>query len=240
MADKDKGVTKFLACESRGVFELLMITAGMMGAYTYNLRGGVFCNAQTANFLMMAVAFGKREWLHGVYYFIPASAYVLGAFLSELLPGPVKRKGIIRWDTLLIGFEMVVLFAAGFIPLSAPPQIVQVGINFIASMQYNTFRQANAVPMATTFCTNHVRQFGISLANALCRHDPEKLKKGFQHLGMILGFVGGAFVQTLACGICGAKAIWLALMPLGVNFVFLVYADTVLEHDRLGQKPLGH
>ena len=38
----------YLACEQRGTYALLMMAAGMMGAYTYNLRGGVFCNAQTA------------------------------------------------------------------------------------------------------------------------------------------------------------------------------------------------
>ena len=30
-------------------------------------------------------------------------------------------------------------------------------------MQYNTFRQAHGIPMATTFCTNHIRQAGVSL-----------------------------------------------------------------------------
>jgi len=241
-SSKEKLETKpdFLACESRGVFEILMFNAGIMGAYTYNLRGGVFCNAQTANFLMMAVAFGKGKWLHGVYYFIPASAYVLGALLSELLPKPIKRFGHLRWDTLLIGLEILVLFTVGFVPLTAPPQIVQVAINFLASMQYNTFRQANAIPMATTFCTNHVRQFGISLAQAIHTHDKSKLRKGILHIGMILAFVGGAFVETLVCGRFGAKAIWLALIPLTVNFSLLFYADTVAERDKLDRKPLGH
>ena len=49
---------EFLACERKEVFLLLMFGAGMMGAYTFILRGGVFCNAQTANFVMMAVALG--------------------------------------------------------------------------------------------------------------------------------------------------------------------------------------
>ncbi len=240
MERKKESLADFLACESRGVFELLIVTAGMMGAYTYNLRGGVFCNAQTANFLMMAAAFGKGNWFHGVYYFIPALAYVLGSFLSELLPKPVRNLGIVRWDTFLVGFEMMVLFIMGLIPLTAPPQIVQVSINFIASMQYNTFRQANKVPMATTFCTNHVRQFGISLANALRKRDPERLRKGLLHLCMILGFAGGAFIQTIACGRLGAKAIWIALIPMGINFVFLLYADIFVEHDKLDRKPSGH
>ncbi len=203
--------------ESVGVFVLLMMSSGMMGAYTYNLRGGVFCNAQTANFLMMAVSFGSGKWLNGLYYFIPATAYTMGVFLSELLPKLVTRLVHMKWDACLMWFEMLVFFVVGFVPLTMPHQIVQVSINFIASMQYNTFRQARTIPMATTFCTNHVRQFGISIADAITKHDIRRLKRGFVHLGMIAGFVAGAFIETLACGYFGAKSIWLAIIPLGLN-----------------------
>ena len=34
---------KYLVCERRSVFALLTLSAGMMGAYTFNLRGG--CSA---------------------------------------------------------------------------------------------------------------------------------------------------------------------------------------------------
>ncbi len=216
MEEKESDRKEFIFTESVRVFVLLMIVSGMMGSHTYNVRGGVFCNAQTANFVMMAVAFGRGNWLHGLYYFIPATAYVFGAFLSELLPGLVKRFGHMSWDACFIGIEMLVLFLVGFVPLTVPHQVVQVSINFIASMQYNTFRQAHAIPMATTFCTNHVRQFGISLAGAITKRDIKKLKRGFTHLIMISGFVFGAIIETVACGYFGAKSIWLALIPLGV------------------------
>ena len=133
---------KYLVCERRSVFALLTLSAGMMGAYTFNLRGGVFCNAQTANVVLMAIAFGSGEWGQGCYYLIPITAYLAGAFLSEILPSPVRRFGFLRWDTYLVAFEFLALFSIGFIPLGWPHQLVQVLVNFIASMQYNTFRQA--------------------------------------------------------------------------------------------------
>ena len=46
----------YLTCEHVSVFYLLMLTSGIMGAYTYVVRGGVFCNAQTANFLMLGIS----------------------------------------------------------------------------------------------------------------------------------------------------------------------------------------
>ena len=37
----------FLECERDIVFILMMLVAGYFGAFTYSIRGGVFCNAQT-------------------------------------------------------------------------------------------------------------------------------------------------------------------------------------------------
>ncbi|MCD7844352.1 MAG: DUF1275 domain-containing protein [Oscillospiraceae bacterium] len=232
--------SRYLMCERKGVFELLMISAGMMGAYTYNLRGGVFCNAQTANVLLMSLAFGRGQWARGLYYLIPISAYIAGAFVSELLPNRVKKWGLLRWDTYLIGAEMVALFLIGFIPFSAPNQVVQVLINFICSMQYNPFRQAEGVPMATTFCTNHIRQIGISLEKLFRHRDRAALRRCLSHAAMVLCFLGGGTVLTAFCNLLGTKAIWLALLPLGADFCLLVHADLFQEHTLLWQKPLGH
>ena len=151
----------FLMCERKWVFHLLIVVAGMFGAYTYVLRGNVFCNAQTGNVVLMGLALGGGKWRQALYYLIPISAYLMGAFVSEWFPNPIKRRLPIRWDTLFIVIEMLAVLGLGLIPLSAPVQISQVAINFIASMQYNTFRQAEGVPMATTFATNHIRQIGV-------------------------------------------------------------------------------
>lgn len=128
----------YLTCEHVSVFYLLMLNSGIMGAYTYVVRGGVFCNAQTANFLMLGISLGEGNFKHALFYFIPISAYVLGAIASEILPTPIKHYGLFCWDTWLIGFEALILFILGFIPTTVPDPVVQVAVNFIASMQYNT------------------------------------------------------------------------------------------------------
>ena len=56
-------LSNYLTCERSWVFELLMLSAGMMGAYTFVLRGGVFCNAQTANFVMMLLLLDRENGL---------------------------------------------------------------------------------------------------------------------------------------------------------------------------------
>ena len=162
---------EYLTCERRHVFFVLMGVAGFFGAFTYSIRGGIFCNAQTANFVLFAMALGNAQWKHALYFLVPMSAYFLGAVLSEALPNSIKKLQFIRWDTLFILIEMIVVVFLGLLPESAPVQISQVAINFICSMQYNTFRQAQSVPMATTFCTNHVRQVGVAISKAIRHKD---------------------------------------------------------------------
>ena len=47
-----------LECEKFWVFVTMIAVGGYLGAYTYILKGGVFCNAQTANFVLMSVNIG--------------------------------------------------------------------------------------------------------------------------------------------------------------------------------------
>lgn len=233
----------YLMCERKWVYHVLIVVAGFWGAYTYLLRGNVFCNAQTGNVVLMGMALGSGKWSEALYYLIPISAYMMGALVSELLPNPVKHRLQIRWDTLLILVEMLAVFFLGFVPDSAPVQIAQVTINFIASMQYNTFRQAVGMPMATTFATNHIRQIGIAIAKEIRHHsseDKSHRKKLRTHLGMLLYFVIGVVVGTFFCHQLSGRAIWLTLIPLLVVFVSLLHADLTSENGMIERKPTGH
>lgn len=234
--------TSFLTCEKLPIFLLMMSVGGYFGAFTYSVRGGVFCNAQTGNFVLLAMALGEGNWARALYFIVPITAYCLGAFLSELLPNQVKRSHLIRWDTLLVLVEISVVVFLGFLPEKAPVQITQVLINFICSMQYNTFRQAEGIPMATTFCTNHIRQVGISLCKAV-RHQERTadwLNRAKQHAQMLAAFVSGGVVATFLSRRLLGKAIWFSLIPLGIALAELLYADLICEKARLEQIPHGH
>lgn len=231
---------KYLTCEKRVVFEFLMMSAGMMGAYTFNLRGGVFSNAQTANIVLMSIAFGSGNIKHGFYYLIPISAYLLGAVLSEILPKPVKKINLVRWDTLLIILEMIILFCIGFIPTTVSHHIVQIMINFICAMQHNTFRQAESIPMTTTLCTNHLRQVAVWCIKYIKNKDTNSLIREKSHVSMIIFFFLGGFFETIACNLLKEKGIWLALIPLAVNLIMLIRADLIKEKNYLEKVPSGH
>ena len=113
------------------MYYTLIAIAGFFGAYTFLLRGKVFCNAQTGNLVLLGLAIGQAEWETAAYYLFPISAYMAGAFISELLPNPVKYHLKIRWDTLLIAVEMATVLVLGLVPESAPVQISQVAVNLL-------------------------------------------------------------------------------------------------------------
>ena len=233
---------EYLECEKRWVFLVLIFVAGFYGGYTLSVRGGVFCNAQTANMALFAVALGNGRWSQAAYYLIPMSAYLLGTIVSEAVPKPLRRTHLMRWDTLLTLIEIIAVIVVGFIPRSAPDQICQVIINFICAMQYNTFRQAEGISMATTFCTNHIRMFGSNLTKALRRDQksPDAAEKAFAHGIMLLAFIVGVLAAALLCRVLDTYAIWLALVPLAVLFVDLFHADLTTEKDKLEVTPHGH
>ncbi|WP_313526549.1 YoaK family protein [Anaerotignum sp.] len=231
----------YLQCEKKWVYAILMAVSGYLGAFTVILRGGVFCNAQTANFVFLAVEFGKGEFGKAFYYFIPIMAYLFGTGISEFIPPKIRKYMGIRWDTFLIGFEIVVIILLAFLPESAPVQISQIAINFICSMQYNTFRQAQSIPMATTFCTNHLRQTGIYFMKWL-RHKEDRtyLVRFLSHIEMIVLFVSGGILSSVLCHVFLGKALLGAALLLMIVFISLLYADLTREKSLLDKIPAGH
>ena len=230
---------EYLACERRRVYWLLMLTGGIFGAFTYILRGGVFCNAQTGNFLLLAMALGCGDWRHALYYVIPITAYCLGAFVSEAAERRRGRLRLLRWETVLVLWEMAAVALLGFLPEGAPVQITQILVNFICSMQYNTFRQARGIPMATTFCTNHIRQVGVALYGSVTGNAAARERLA-AHLGMLLAFVLGGALSTALCSPLLGRAVWLAEIPLGLVLLELLRADLGQERARRAQLPHGY
>ena len=234
--------TFYLTCERTWVYDTLIFAAGILGSYTYMLCGGIFCNAQTGNIVLLGIALGTRSWMSALYYVIPIFAYTLGAFISELIPDDVKHRFHIRWETILVAVEIVFVAVLGALPASTPVQVFQVAINFIASMQYNTFRNSEGVPMATTFATNHVRQLGIGLAKELHgRHGDTSHRRILKrHFSMILFFLAGTILGAVACVLFHRRAVWIAALPYAVVFAAFLHADLTSEKEWLERDPAGH
>lgn len=231
---------EFLECERKWVYFCLIAAAGWFGAYTFLFRGGVFCNAQTANIVLFAMAVGKGDVKGALYLLIPISAYFAGAFFSEYMGKSVKRLHFLRWDTILVGAETVAVVIIGLLPKSVPDQVCQIVLNFICSMQFNTFRQSEGTPSATTFVTNHIRQVGSNLAGYIRHRDAVSAGKVKTHGAMIFFFFAGGAAGTVCGGIAGLPSLCGSALILLAVFIRLAYADRSYERNMLERVPRGH
>lgn len=230
----------YLQCERKSTFFAMTMVAGFFGAYTYLLRGGVFCNAQTGNIVLLGMALGSMNWSRALYLLIPISAYIGGAIVSEYLDLRLTQFGRLRWDTVLVGFECLVVAVLGLLPEETPDQVCQVALNFICSMQFNTFRQAEGLPGTTTFCTNHIRLIGVHLVKDIRDGDRSSRARWKFHLTMILTFLAGCVISTAACHFFKYRTILGAAAVLAIVFARLCYADLTTERSRHSDLPRGH
>ncbi len=218
--------------ESYFVTGLLMWTGGFLEAYTYLLKGGVFANAQTGNLALLGLALAQRDWMQAVDCIIPVIAYIIGIWLTLHMPKHL-RKGL-RWETIFVLLEILVLFLVGCLPASVPFAASTVAVSFVCAMQYNTFTKAHDIPMATTFCTNNLRQAVIHFYKAK-HHDSEAARKAWFFVRHLLWFVAGALIGGILCGIMAERSIWVNAAALIPAAGIMVYAD-VRRNGRIERK----
>ena len=222
---------KFSINERHYVFLLLVLVGGFFGAYTYNVRGGIFCNAQTANIVLLAMAIGVFNWWKVLYLIIPISAYFLGSILSEIMNKKMDNKHMFRWSTIFLVVEIIAVVILGFLPTSIPHQISQVTLNFICSMQFATFRKDEGVAMATTFVTNHIRETGRNFVDYVMEKDNKYKDKASRHGMMILMFIIGGIASTILCTYLNVRAIWGSL-PILI-FLLIKFIDFDVKTRKL-------
>lgn len=183
--------------ESTYVCTTLAIVGGFLEAYTYLLKGGVFCNAQTGNIALLGIALANRDFKQAVAHIIPMLAYIIGILLTVIVPKRLTEKSLVKWDTIFVFIEILVLGGIAFLPANAPFMISNVLISFICAMQYNTFRKTNQITFATTFCTNNLRQASIHFYEALQTKSKSHLKISGNYLLINCFFMLGALLGTL-------------------------------------------
>ncbi len=200
-----------------------MCTAGFLEAYTYILKGGVFANAQTGNMALLALAAADGDLLRAIFCIIPIVSYIIGIWLTLCMPKRLQ-KGI-RRETIFVLAEILIFTAIGFLPSSVPFAVSTIAVSFICAMQYNTFTNAHGIPMATTFCTNNLRQAVINFYHAIHQSDADANRKAWFFVRHLTCFLIGGIAGGFLCKWLTERAIWVnaaALIPVaGV----MIWAD---------------
>lgn len=208
---------------------LLALSGGLMDAYSYLGRGGVFANAQTGNMLLLGVHIAQGEFERALTYLFPVVAFALGIALAQVLRLKLKPKKF-HWRQFCLIIEIVLL---GFVAtLSSDMNLLANCLTSCAcGIQVQTFRKLHGRGFATTMCIGNLRSGTDALVSYLHhrKHDQalaqQLLKSTCLYFGTIICFVMGA--------VLGAALLSpLELRAIAVSVILLAGACALLFVDR--------
>ena len=210
------------------VFAMFALTGGFLEAFTFLLHGGVFCNAQTGNLVMLVINFVGGDFPSGLRYLYSILAYVFGILLSVAIPLCLRR---VNLPLAVTAAEIAVLAALAFIPESVPDWVTYATVSFVCAVQYNTFTTLRGQKLATTFCTNNLRQTVMHFAHGVAEKSVAEFKKSGIYAFIILCFAAGAAVGVFASRGLGNYCILIcAALLLPVLALFI--ADSCINFRR--------
>ncbi len=201
------------------VFLSFALVGGFLEAYTFLLHGGVFCNAQTGNLVLLFLNLVNGEWAGASHYLYSLLAYIAGILVSLLLPLFFRRSGP---HCFVSALEAAAFIALALIPAGAPDWYTYVSVSFLCALQYNTFTECRGSKLATTFCTNNLRQATICLFSAARNRDRLSLRRAGMYGGIILTFAAGAVGGAFAARYLGNYCMLLAAALLLPVVFFLI------------------
>lgn len=193
---------------------LLAIVGGFLDAYTFVGRGGVFCNAQTGNIVLLGVYAATGRWHSALAHIPPIIAFVVGVFLAEAIKGKQSPIPHLDWKRLILIFETIFLFMIGLIPSSAPNIIVTATVSLVASIQVSSFRKLVDSQFNTTMSTGNLRSASQALFLAFTKKDSAAAIRSIRYFIIILSFFSGALIGGMMTSLFGIKAIWSTIAPL--------------------------
>lgn len=200
---------------------ILAVSGGFQDAYTYNVRGEVFSNAQTGNVVLMSQHFLMGDWYKALHYLFPIVAFAFGVLVAEQIGHKYKYAKHIHWRQIIVVIEMTLLFVVGFIPAKYNMAANMI-VSFACSMQVQTFRKVHGYGYASTMCIGNLRSGTESLSVYLRDHKKGALKKAAHYYGIILIFALGAGFGGICSLHWGMKAIWVSSALLLGTFLMMV------------------
>ena len=207
---------KVQTSETLIVSAILALSGGFQDAYTYNIRDEVFSNAQTGNVVLMSQHFMMGQWKIAFSYLFPIIAFALGVFVAEQIQNKYKYAEKIHWRQIVVIFEILILFAVGFMP-SKWNMIATMLVSFACSMQVQSFRKVKGYAYASTMCIGNLRSGTESLSIYLREKNNESLQKAMHYYGIILIFAVGAGLGGIITMHLGFQAIWISCLLLIVS-----------------------
>lgn len=200
---------------------LVSFSGGLQDAYTYNLRGHVFANAQTGNVVLMSQNFMTGRWMEGSDYLLPVFSFMAGILLSDLIEGRFKFCRTVHWRQIVLFIEILLLFIVGLIPLPYE-MLPNILVSFSCAMQVHSFRSVHANRYASTMCIGNLKSGTESMTRFFRTKDNSDLHSALGLYGIILIFALGAGLGGILSGILGIRTIWLSCAILFIAEILMI------------------
>lgn len=192
---------------------LLSFSGGLQDAYTYNVRGHVFANAQTGNVVLISQNLMTGNWRNALHYILPLMAFAAGVFIAERVEHRFKRGGKLHWRQIIIIMEIVMLFIVGFLP-GKLDMAANILVSLSCAMQVQTFRTVHGFGYASTMCIGNLRSGTENLSVYLRDKDTDALFRALYFFGIIIIFAIGAGIGGVLSLHTGRETIWLSVVLL--------------------------
>ena len=206
--------------ESFLVGALLAAAGGLLDAYTYLSRGGVFANAETGNMVLFGICLTQGQWRKAAGYLVPILAFALGVLAAEFIRERHSSGPRFHWRHTVLLAEIAVVCVVAFLPLGKWDTLANVLVAFVCAMQVETFRKVRGNPFATTMCTGNLRSGTEAIYHGLTKGERSGVEKGLCYYGVIACFIAGAALGVLLTelapqrAVLGAAALQLAAFGL--------------------------
>ena len=203
---------------------ILAVSAGLMDAYSFLHRGGVWANAQTGNLIMLGVSLATSRFAGALQYAVPALAFGIGVAFAYVLLHAVSPQQTRKGISMVLLLEIVGLAVSSLITENLYANAL---ISLVCGMQLEAFPVISGYPMATTMCIGNYRTAVHSLAEAVRKKDRQKLKMAATYLLIIVLFVGGAILGNYLIELLGRWAILCSsvLLAFGLALFQIPWAE---------------
>ena len=198
---------QFQKSESFLVGALLAAAGGLLDAYTYLSRGGVFANAETGNMVLFGICLIQGQWRRAAGYLLPILAFALGVLAAEFIREHHRSGPRYHWRHTVLLAEIAVLCAVAFLPRGEWDPAANTLVAFVCALQVETFRKVRGNPFATTMCTGNLRSGTEAIYHALTGGKRTSVEKGLCYYAVIACFIAGAALGAWLTGLAPQRAV---------------------------------
>ncbi|MBR3168372.1 MAG: DUF1275 domain-containing protein [Erysipelotrichaceae bacterium] len=201
---------------------LLSFAGGMLDAYTYVHRGGVFANAQTGNTVKLGIYLAQGKTEDCLLLLIPILSFIFGSIVAVLLGEFSDAHGLkIRHRGVLV-MEMITIFIVSLLPYTeAADMVTNSLIPFVCAMQTETFAKFAGQAVSTTLSTGNLCKAAGALCRGIIEKNRKELRSGLFYYALVSLFIVGGFTETFLSGMFGNAAVLFALLPLVLTFAYI-------------------